>query len=39
MEVTTAPLSTKEPGGTRGVTPQILMVYIFPAVTPPILME
>ena len=38
-EVTTAPLGTKEPGGTRGVTTQISMVYIFVAITPPLLME
>ena len=38
-EVTTAPISSKEPGGTGVVTPQILMVYIFVAITPPMLME
>ena len=35
----TAPLSSKEPGGTRNVTNQISMVYIFVAITPPLLME
>ena len=39
MEITAAPLSTKEPGGTRGVTARISMVYIFVAITPPLLME
>ena len=39
MEVSTAPLGSKEPGGTRGVTTQILMVYIIVAITPPMLME
>ena len=39
MEITTAPLSTKEPGGTRGVTTQISMVYIIVAITPPMLMS
>ena len=35
----TAPLSSREPGGTRDVTNQISMVYIFVAITPPLLME
>ena len=39
VEVTTAPISSKEPGGIGVVTPQILMVYIFVAITPPMLME
>ena len=39
MEVSTAPLSSKEPGGTRIVTAQILMVYIFVEVIPPLPME
>ena len=39
IEITTAPLSTKELGGTRGVTARISMVYIFVASTPPLLME
>ena len=39
MEVKTAPISSKEPGGTRIVTNQISMVYIFVAITPPMLME
>ena len=39
MEVSTAPLSSKEPGGTRIVTAQILMVDIFVEVIPPLLME
>ena len=38
-EVKTAPFSTKEHGGTRIVTTQISMVYIFVAITPPLLME
>ena len=38
-EVTTAPISSKEHGGTGVVTPQISMVYIFVAITPPMLME
>ena len=38
-ENTTAPLSSKEPGGTSIVTTQISMVYIFVASTPPLLME
>ena len=39
MEVSTAPFSSKEPGGIRIVTAQILMVYIFVEVIPPLLME
>ena len=39
MGVTTAPLSSKEPGGTRSVTTQISMACIFVAVTPPLLTE
>ena len=39
VEVETAPLRSKEPGGTRIVTTQISMVYIFVAITPPLLME
>ena len=38
-EVTTAPFSTKEPGGTRIVTNRISMVYIAVAITPPAVME
>ena len=38
-EVKTAPFSSKEPGGTTLVTKRISMVFIFPAVTPPILLE
>ena len=38
-EITTVPFSTKEPGGTMIVTDQISMVYIFVAITPPLLME
>ena len=37
--ITTAPLSSKEPGGTRGVTNQISMACIFVEITPPMLME
>ena len=33
------PLSTKEPGGTRGVTDQISMACIVVEITPPMLME
>ena len=39
MGFTTAPLSTKEPGGTIGVTAQISMACIFVAITPLLLME
>ena len=38
-EVATAPVSTKEPGGTRIVTNRISMVYIVVAITPPAVME
>ena len=38
-EVTTVPVSSKEPGGTTLVTNRISMVYIVVAVTPPMLME
>ena len=38
-EVTTAPLSSKEPGGTTLVTDRISTVYIVVAITPPMLME
>ena len=39
MEVSTAPLGSKEPGGTTLVTTRISMVYIFVVITPPMLME
>ena len=39
MGVTTAPLSTKQLGGTRGVITQISMACIFVAITSPLLME
>ena len=39
MGITTAPLSTKEPGGTRSVTAQISMASIFVEITPPLLTE
>ena len=38
-EVKTVLLSSKEPGGTCGVTNRISMVYIIVAITPPMLME
>ena len=38
-EVKTVLLSSKEPGGTSGVTNRISMVYIIVAITPPLLME
>ena len=38
-EVTTVPVSSKEPGGTTLVTNRISMVYIVVAVTPSMLME
>ena len=37
--ITTAPLSSKEPGGTVGVTAQISMACILVEITPPMLME
>ena len=39
MWITTAPLSSKEPGGTVGVTDQISMACILVEITPPMLME
>ena len=39
MSITTAPLSSKELGGTISVTTQISMACIFVAVTRPMLME
>ena len=39
MGITTASLSTKEPGGTRVVITQISMACIFVAITPPLLTE
>ena len=39
MGILTAPLSSKEPGGTRGVTAQISMACIFVEITPPMLTE
>ena len=38
-EITTVPFRTKEPGGRMIVTDQISMVYIFVAITPPLLRE
>ena len=35
----TTPSSSKDPGGTRGVTTQISMACIFVAITPLLLME